>query len=165
MKRQYLFLSVIAVILLLFTTYKAFWYRSKLNTSSENRSKVCLYQLNQFDFHYSNETDSPNIIMLGNSLIREGHWDSLLNRKDVINRGVGGDKLYCICDRLQYLKNSSAKICFIEGGINDLLSLEKPELLFNYYKQIALFWKNENKIPVINLSVLSPQKRVPNMKI
>lgn len=104
--------------------------------------------------------------MLGNSLIRHGNWDSLLQRNDVINRGISGDRLVCICERLKYLKNSKAKICFIEGGINDIPG-KSLDSLFSYFKTITDFWISENKIHVINLLLyISPKagKTFPSRK-
>jgi len=81
----------------------------------------------------------------------------LLGRKDVINRGIAGDNLPCICERLDYLKGKNAKIWFIEGGINDIPE-KSPYELFNYYKEIIHFVIEEKAIPVINLVVyLSPK--------
>ncbi|MDP4283720.1 MAG: GDSL-type esterase/lipase family protein [Bacteroidota bacterium] len=88
--------------------------------------------------------------MLGNSLIRHGKWDSLLSRKDVINRGISGDRLKCICERLSYLDGYNPKICFIEGGINDLPG-SNPDSLFEDYKQIVSYFKKRKIIPIINL--------------
>ncbi len=117
----------------------------------------CQYKLTYFDFHYKKESLSPNIIMFGNSIIRHGKWDDLLERQDVINRGISGDNLPCMCERLKYLKNKNAKIWFIEGGINDLPH-KTPISLFENYKSIIEFVKSENAIPVINLVFyLSPK--------
>lgn len=117
----------------------------------------CQYRLEYFDFHFERESQNPKIIMLGNSLIRHGNWDSLLQRKDVINRGISGDRLECICERLKYLKETGANICFIEGGINDIPG-QSLDSLFGYYKRITDFWISQHKIPVINLLLyISPK--------
>ena len=123
----------------------------------EMNSVDCSYLLKYFDFHYKAECDSPQIIMIGNSLIRQGKWTELLNREDVINRGISGDNLPCMCERLKYLEGKKAKIWFIEGGINDL-PWRRPDSLFENYKSIIEFAKKENAIPVINLVLyLSPK--------
>jgi lysophospholipase L1-like esterase len=117
----------------------------------------CSYALKYFDFHYKQECDSPKIIMLGNSIIRGAKWTDLLKRQDVINRGISGDNLPCMRERLKYLKGKNAKIWFIEGGINDL-PWKTPSLLFDNYKSIIEFVRIENSIPVINLVFyLSPK--------
>ena len=110
----------------------------------------CVYGLKFYDFHYKKETDTPNILMLGDSHIRNGDWTHLLNREDVINRGISGDNTECICVRLEYLKGIHAKIWFINGGINDL-PWKSPAFVFKNYQTIIEFAKNEGAIPVINL--------------
>lgn len=118
---------------------------------------ACVYDLKYFEFHFQKENDNPKIIMFGNSLMRHGKWTELLNRKDVINRGISGDYTQCMCERLKYLKDKKAKIWFIEGGINDL-TYGFPESIFKNYKSIIDFVKSENAIPVINLVFyLSPK--------
>ena len=110
----------------------------------------CAYALKFYDFHYKKETDTPAIIMLGDSHIRNGDWTHLLNRTDVINRGISGDFTECMCLRLKYLEGKNAKIWFINGGINDL-PWKEPEFVLDNYKKIIEFVKNEKAIPVINL--------------
>src|ERR1700761_8753298 len=60
------------------------------------------------------------IIMLGNSLMYKAHWDELLNRGDIGNRGIGSDITEGYLHRLNYVLDCHPRICFIEGGINDL---------------------------------------------
>ena len=143
---------------LLFIFIRRYQFQQKQKEAiTTTQQPSCQYQLKYFDFHYRKETDTPSIIMLGNSLVRHAKWDSLLDRNDVINRGISGDNLRCVCERLSYLKNSTAKIVFVEGGINDIPG-NSADTLFNYYKQIISFWQTEKKIPVINLVLyISPK--------
>lgn len=60
------------------------------------------------------------IIMLGNSHVYKAHWDELLNRGDVGNRGIGSDITEGYLHRLEYVFDSKPDICFIEGGANDI---------------------------------------------
>lgn len=114
----------------------------------------CAYNLKFYDFHYKKETDAPSIVMLGDSHIRNGEWTQLLNRDDIINRGISGDNTECICERLDYLKEKNAKIWFIEGGINDL-PWQTPAFVLENYKTMVDFVKSEHAIPVINLVLYS----------
>jgi lysophospholipase L1-like esterase len=61
-----------------------------------------------------------NIVMLGNSLTFRMHWDELLDRSDVANRGIGSDVIKGFYHRLDKVIELSPKICFIEGGANDI---------------------------------------------
>lgn len=121
-----------------------------IRIENDSTDVKCAYALKFYDFHYKKETDNPNIIMLGDSHIRNGDWTHLLNRSDIINRGISGDFTECICIRLKYLKGKNAKIWFINGGINDL-PWQTPEFVLDNYKTIIDFIRNEKAIPVINL--------------
>ncbi|MGE5480299.1 MAG: GDSL-type esterase/lipase family protein [Chloroflexota bacterium] len=110
----------------------------------------CRYALKAFDFHFKKETDNPNIVMFGNSLIRRGDWPKLLGRGDVINRGIGGDVMRCLAARAVYLMNIKAKAWIIEGGINDLPA-RKPAEIFDYYKQIVEFARRLGARPILSL--------------
>ncbi|HTR30909.1 MAG TPA: GDSL-type esterase/lipase family protein [Puia sp.] len=61
-----------------------------------------------------------NVILLGTSHVYKAHWDELLNRSDIGNRGIGSDITAGYLHRLQYVLNSHPRICFIEGGGNDI---------------------------------------------
>lgn len=61
-----------------------------------------------------------NIVMLGNSLTDYADWSELLGRTDVANRGIGGDITAGYLGRLNWVIVLKPKICFIDGGINDL---------------------------------------------
>ena len=152
MKKTLLFTNIITLIALLVIGYGLVHYRN-LNIKNLN---TCQYELSMFDFHYKQGPANYNIEMLGNSFIRAVSWDSLLNRTDVVNRGISGERLKCICERTVYLKNSPAKICFIEGGINDLPSRSGNDV-FNDYINLVDSIKAQHKIPVINMVLyLSP---------
>lgn len=61
-----------------------------------------------------------SIVMFGNSLIGSVHWNEFLNREDIANRGVGGDVSDGMLSRISSVIDCKPKICFIEGGINDI---------------------------------------------
>lgn len=76
------------------------------------------------------------IVMLGNSITQGVNWNELINRKDVIERGISGDLTSGFLHRLQYIYNLKPRICFIMGGINDLF----------YGRQVDEIFKNITKI-------------------
>lgn len=163
MKKVLLTTNLLTIVLLLIVLIyagipqKIFNKLSGQSTVKSNEPVSCTYALEHFDYHYETETDTPDIVMLGNSIVRQGNWTRLLKREDIINRGIAGDQLPCICERVKYLKGIGAKVWFLEGGINDLPEKD-PVYLFEQYKKIVLFTKSENAIPVINLVFyLSPR--------
>lgn len=77
------------------------------------------YYIEQTDF-YTLYNSQRNIVMLGNSLTYRMHWSELLGRQDVANRGIGSDITKGFIYRLSSIVALKPKICFIEGGLNDI---------------------------------------------
>ncbi len=59
-------------------------------------------------------------VMLGNSHIQRVHWNELMNRCDIANRGIGGDVMEGMCHRLETVIGCQPDVVFVEGGINDI---------------------------------------------
>lgn len=72
----------------------------------------------------SNPTDtitaSSPIVMAGNSITHHGDWQKVLGRKDVTNWGIPGYTTEQISWTIKHVIALHPKVCFLEGGINDL---------------------------------------------
>lgn len=89
------------------------------------------YYREQTDF-YSLYNSQRNIVMLGNSLTYRIHWSELLGRQDVANRGIGSDITAGFLHRITSIVAVRPKICFIEGGLNDIFhAIPEDSTLFN----------------------------------
>ncbi|MCK5579860.1 MAG: hypothetical protein KAJ18_01155 [Candidatus Omnitrophica bacterium] len=88
------------------------------------------------------------IVMLGDSLTRNGDWSTLLNLDDVFNYGVGGDMTEGFLLRLDDIHAHSPRLCFVMGGVNDLRMYE-PEQIFANFQLMIERLKEKNIIPVI----------------
>ena len=105
-----------------------------------------------------------NIVMLGDSHIKNGDWNNLLNRVDVKNSGFTGfttSHLNFLV--MNYVVEYNPKYCFIEAGINDILvgiPLERTKL--NYTELINIL--QENNIQPIIISTI-PQENNLETKI
>lgn len=107
--------------------------------------------------YYREQTDyqslfkgQRNIVMLGNSLTFRMHWDELLDRPDVANRGIGSDAIKGFYHRLGKVIEVAPKICFIEGGANDIeFGVDMDTSLF-YLNLIVDSLKETGIIPVIS---------------
>ncbi len=93
---------------------------------------------------------SYNIVMFGNSLTAHCNWSRELKRSDVRNSGFPG---YTTFNYLQILEkhviNHKPKLCFIEGGINDIgLGISQEYIQKNYRIIIEKLLKN-NIEPVL----------------
>lgn len=64
---------------------------------------------------------AASVVMLGDSLVEHGNWNYLLGRNDVLNSGAPGftTSHFVFMLRAEVL-NHKPKVCFIEGGINDI---------------------------------------------
>ena len=139
------------LLLILVSAYSGLFTKSYYKIINKPDPSIkCVYSLKHFFFHFKDEIQEPEIIMFGNSLVKQGNWNTLLSNDKVINRGIAGDKVSCMCERLHYLEGKKAKIWFIEGGINEL-PISNPELILDSYKRVVNFVKKEHAIPVLNL--------------
>jgi lysophospholipase L1-like esterase len=123
MKRLSVYVNIMLLALLAFIAYRERYIprlKQKLlpdNSLTHYQSRPAYKeQLSRYDVY----TKKANIVMLGTSLTQDIDWGELLNRGDVVNRGYGGDILAVLAGRMPYVLSVQPKICFVEGGINDI---------------------------------------------
>lgn len=84
-----------------------------------------------------NGNDGFEIVMLGDSITEWGNWNSLLNRVDVANFGIGGDTASYLKYRLFDVYLANPKKCFLMIGINDFVgNNDTVDNVFNNYISI-----------------------------
>jgi lysophospholipase L1-like esterase len=123
MKRFLIAVNIILVLLLSFIVYRE-KYIGKLKQKLFPDNSLKYYQnrpaykeqLTRYDVY----SKKANIVMLGTSLTQDIDWEELMNRGDIVNRAYGGDIFAVMAARLPYVLALQPKICFIEGGINDI---------------------------------------------
>lgn len=90
------------------------------------------------------------IIMLGTSHVYKAHWDELLDRSDIGNRGIGSDITMGYLHRLEFVMDSHPQICFIEGGGNDIaLHISADTIVSNLGKLVDTL-RTAHIIPVLH---------------
>jgi lysophospholipase L1-like esterase len=89
------------------------------------------------------------IVMLGTSLSQDIDWNELLNRGDIVNRSYGGDIIEVMQSRLPYILAVHPKICFIEGGINDIDTNISPDKSLAQLSALIDSLKRNSIIPVL----------------
>ena len=94
-------------------------------------------------------TPSPRIVMLGDSITAWGNWTSLLNRRDVWNQGVAGDRTGDVLARMEKVYRVQPKYCFVMIGINDILSGQPVDRIFDNYRKIIDGLIKGEIIPII----------------
>ena len=109
-----------------------------------------LYKSTQYD-----------VVMLGNSHTYNANWNELLNRRNIANRGIVGDITTGYLQRLGYVYGMNPKICFIEGGVNDVYANYSAGQIFDNYVNIIDTIRSFDIIPVIQ-STMFVAKAWPN---
>jgi lysophospholipase L1-like esterase len=96
---------------------------------------------------------NPTIIMYGNSITTQGKWVELLGRTDVLNHGLPGQPTYQFLKLFQsHVIALHPKICFLEGGINDItFGVSQERIRANFIEMLQLL-ENNNIVPVLTLT-------------
>jgi len=119
-------------------------------------------QIGFFNIYKLNPVD---IVMLGNSITHGVNWNELLNRKNIAEQGITSDILEGYLYRINYVTRLNPKVCFIEGGINDIYSGISVEQIFENYKKIIDRLKMNKIIPVIQSTIfVSPKWHSSELK-
>jgi len=107
-----------------------------------------------------------NIVMLGNSLTAGGNWVELLDRRDIANKGVGGNITQQFIDRIDDVIGLQPEICFIEGGINDLhRGISEEVIVENLQKLIDTLQKNNIKPVLTTVSYITKKRMMMNDRV
>lgn len=99
---------------------------------------------------FATQKDQKNMVMLGNSLTEGGQWDKILGRTDVANRGIGSDVTEGYIHRINDVFDLKPKICFIEGGVNDLARNIPQDTIIRNLAILIDTLRSESVIPVLN---------------
>ncbi len=94
-----------------------------------------------------NSEKTYRFVMIGDSITDHGEWNELINRDDIINRGIGGDNTYGVLKRLDNL-NPSLKKAFVMIGVNDV-PIWKVNVAYDNYKKIVELLIKKGIEPVI----------------
>jgi lysophospholipase L1-like esterase len=104
------------------------------------------------------------IVMFGDSITQKGDWEALLNRDDVKNSAVGGttttDYVGMVHKNIVRYKPS---ICFIEGGMNDILIGISVERTKQNYRRVLDTLVANKIVPVVQSTLY--QENNPDSKI
>lgn len=119
--------------------------------------------------HYPVYRKKADIVMLGNSITARADWSELLDRNDIVNRGIDSDVTEGYLNRMGSIYSVCPKICFIMGGVNDIARKIPLESTVRNMVQICISLKEHQIIPVLQ-SVLYvadtyPEYEKMNVKI
>lgn len=102
------------------------------------------------------------IIMFGNSITAGIDWAELMQRNDIVNRGIPGDDTHRMNIRFEELCKQKPKLIAIMAGINDLIQFErKPaEIMLNYGQLLEKAQQNHVKVLVFSTLYMYQVKAV-----
>lgn len=104
--------------------------------------------------------EQRDVVMLGNSLTQWVDWNELLGRRTIANRGIASDVTEGYLHRMHYVITLRPKLCFIEGGINDIYAGVPVNQVFANFVRIVDTLRAHNIIPVIQSTLyVSPKWR------
>ncbi len=117
------------------------------------------HQTNQFEILPNSDSD---IIFLGDSITDECEWAELLGNPNVKNRGISGDTIDRILNRLDEIMKSKPKKIFLMVGINDFLNSGKSvkKTLEDYKKILLEIRQNTPTTQVFIQSVLPVNNKI-----
>jgi len=99
--------------------------------------------------------DSQEIVFLGNSIVSNCDWAELFANLKIKNRGIGGDILPGLIDRIDEILLTKPAMIFVMAGANDLeLKFSVSKILSDYEKLIDLIRKGSPGTKLIVQSVL-----------
>lgn len=114
-----------------------------------------LLQTGMYDIYQTRHAD---IVMLGNSITHGVNWNELMNRGNIVERGIPSDILNGYLSRMSYIYKLTPKLCCIMGGVNDIYSGIPIETVFNNYIKVIGLLKNKGITPVIQSTLFVSTK-------
>jgi lysophospholipase L1-like esterase len=144
-----IFVALLAAIMLRENYPQRIYNRFFSLTSPAKESTYLNERYRIFIDLYSIYQGEKDIVMLGNSLTAGVDWSELLNRPDIANRGIGGDITEGFIHRISYIFNLNPKICFIEGGVNDIAINIPNETIIKNFRILADTMKSRDIKPVL----------------
>ncbi len=139
-------------------------------TENRKTTKHAYGYTNNYSYHIQRslyavyKPTTVKVVMLGDSITYRVNWNELLSRSDVVNRGVNGDIIDGYANRLSEVYRLKPEMCFIMGGINDLLhGISERIIIQNYY--MLLNGLKENGITPVIQSTLYVSRGVKGWQV
>jgi len=138
--------SILGILLALFSWYALHQYYKAQYANMYLKNNNYMVQIGMYR-HF--RTSQADVVMLGNSLTYNANWNELLGRKNIANRGINSDITEGYLHRLSYIYQLKPKLCFIEGGVNDIYAGYSVTDIFDNYTKIIDTLRAHHIIPII----------------
>ena len=128
----------------------------KHNSTKEVRSP---YYFGKKSFFEQNGKQFP-IVMVGDSITDQPEWGELLERREIANRGIGGDTTEGVLERMDSIYSTGAKKTFVMIGINDITHSKDIDSVFKNYTEIVDLLIAHDMAPHIQSTLLTGKKMI-----
>ncbi|MEC1721476.1 GDSL-type esterase/lipase family protein [Schinkia azotoformans] len=163
--KKLFFLSISVNLLLIFFIVKFNRNEEEIHAKAPDylQNKIYMMRTSLFDVY---PTKQANVAMLGDSITQAVDWRELLERNDVVNRGIRGDITEGMLNRLHYIYKLKPKMVFLMGGINDIRSNETaPEEIARNHRKIVTELIDRQIKPVITSTLYVSSSERKHKKI
>ena len=109
-------------------------------------------------------SEERSVVMLGNSLINNAPWKELFPFLNILNRGISGDVIEGIIDRVDEIADENAGKIFLMTSTNDLLNDQELPISEIWAKYESLIIKLRKEMPNTILYVHSVLPLNPKTK-
>lgn len=136
-----------------------------LQTETENLQIYSDYYKAKKSIFEIMPNDTSEIIFLGNSITDYCDWYELFGKSNIKNRGIGGDVINGVIDRLDEVIESSPKKIFLMIGINDLGRGRSVEQILNDYDRLISLIKQKSPQTQLFIQSVLPTDNRKNLQI
>ena len=92
---------------------------------------------------------SADVVMIGDSITASARVEEMFPASNVVNRGVGGDTVQGVLDRLSGILELRPKQAFLLIGINDIIFDNPVPKVVSRYEQVLTKLEQEGVQPVV----------------
>ena len=130
------------------------YFKEKVNfLTDKEEDGYTIYYKEKKSIYEVMPNDTNQIIFLGDSFTDYCEWSELFGRSNIKNRGINGDVINGVIDRLDEVVESKPKKIFLMIGINDLgENRTVNQILIDYDRLILLI---KEKLPETELFIQS----------
>lgn len=127
---------------------------------------ILVFQLREKIFTQLFPALKVNVLLIGDSLLAQENWNSLLKRNDLKNGAFGGAITQQILWNIEQGQlASNPKIVVLNGGINDLLSGVPTQRVFDNYQKIIETLRKENIKIIAHLVLYTVDNELINKEV
>ncbi|CAN5859296.1 SGNH/GDSL hydrolase family protein [soil metagenome] len=139
--------------------------KDKIANENQSQNPFTTISYNtKMDIFMAIPNDTNEIIFLGNSLTEHFPVTELMHDAHIRNRGISGEGIAQVINRLEEVTEGKPKKIFIEIGINDILNDQHADSIKKKYSQLISKIREQSQLTVIYLQSLLPTSFAVNGK-